>query len=169
MPALSYTGHVLMASPTQEQFRASSEATNKGSGVQQESSIAKLKLLSWSSLLFAVLQSVCSAFIALSGVRFLIGIGAVAAATGVLKIADRMHIDAIRIPMMFLALFGACLNLVVLWQIWRLRKRSSSAWRRQPVPKNKRRSEYFQFALSVLTFLLLAIEFIAHHKLQGRW
>jgi hypothetical protein len=158
-----------MASPTRDQLRSSAEATSDGSAAQQESSLAKLKLISWSGLFFAVLQSVCSAFIALSGLRLLIGIGAAAAATGALKIADKMHIDAIRIPMMLLALFGSCLNLVVLWQIWRLRKRSASAWRLQPVPKNKKRSEYLQFALSILTLLLLAIELFAHHKLQGRW
>ena len=167
--ALSYTGHISMASPTQEQFGTSTEAANDTSAAKRESTLSKLKLISWSGLFFAVLQSVCSAFIALSGVRLLIGLGAFAVAGGVLKIADKMHIDAIRIPMMLLALFGSCLNLVVLWQIWRLRKRSSSAWRRQPVPQNKKRSEYFQFALSVLTLLLLAIEFAAHHKLQGRW
>ena len=137
--------------------------------MQQEYSNSKLKLLSWSGFLFAVLQSVCSAFIALNGVRLLIGIGAFAAASGVLKFADKMHVDAIRIPMMLIALFGSCLNLVVLWQIWRLRKRPASAWRQQPVPKNKKRSEYIQFALSVLTLLLLVIEFVAHHRLQGRW
>src|SRR5437762_12805396 len=35
------------------------------------------------------LQSVCSVFIALNGVRALIGVGAFAAASGALKLADR--------------------------------------------------------------------------------
>jgi hypothetical protein len=39
--------------------------------------------------------------------------------------------DAIRIPMMLLALAGSLLNLVVLWQVWRLRRHSASAWRQQ--------------------------------------
>jgi len=112
-----------------------------------------------------VLQSVCSAFIALNGVRLLIGVGAFAAASGALKLADRMHIDAIRIPMMLLALGGSVLNLVVLWQVWRLRRRPASAWRQQPVSKKKIASEWLQFALSVLTLLLLAAEFVAHRTL----
>jgi len=121
--------------------------------------------LNWSSFVFAVLQSVCSAFIALSGVRLLIGVGAFAAATGVLRLADRMHIDSIRIPMMALALAGSILNLVVLWRVWSLRKRPASAWRQKPLSKQKKTSEFFQFTLSVLTLLLLAAEVVAHRHL----
>jgi hypothetical protein len=124
------------------------------------------ELINWSAFLFAVLQSVCSAFIALNGVRLLIGVGAFAAATGALKLADRIHIDAIRIPMMLLALAGSLLNLVVLWQVWRLRRRPASAWRQQPVSKQQKRSEQAQFILSVLTLLLLAVEFVGHRMLH---
>jgi hypothetical protein len=126
----------------------------------------KWKLFNWSSFFFALLQSVCSAFIALNGVRLLIGIGAFAAASGALKLADRMHIDAIRIPMMLLALAGSFLNLLVLWQVWRLRKRPASAWRQKAVSTRKKTSEWIQFTLSVLTLFLLAAEFIAHHTLH---
>ena len=125
----------------------------------------KPSLINWSAFLFAVLQSVCSALIALNGVRLLVGIGAFAAASGALKLADRMHIDAIRIPMMLLALAGSLLNLVVLWQVWRLRKRSASSWRQKPVSKQKVTSEWLQFTLSVITPLLLAAELVAHRIL----
>jgi len=119
------------------------------------------KLHQLSALLFAVLQSVCSAFIALNGVRLLIGVGAFAAASGALKLADRMHIrrnshtyDASRVA-------GSALNLVVLWQVWRLRRRPASAWRQTAVTKQKIASEWLQFILSVLTLFLLAAEFVA--------
>jgi hypothetical protein len=95
------------------------------------------KLINWSAFLLAVPQSVCSAFIALNGVRLLIGVGAFAAASGALKLADRMHIAAIRIPMMLLALAGSVLNLVVLWQVRRLRRRPASSWRQSAVPKQR--------------------------------
>jgi len=129
--------------------------------------LANSRLINWSALFFAVLQSVCSAFIALNGVRLLIGVGAFAAASGALKLADRMHIDAIRIPMMLLALAGSLLNLVVLWQVWRLRKRPASAWRQTAVPKRKLASEWLQFILSILTLVLLAAEFVAHRLLHA--
>ncbi len=125
------------------------------------------RLINWSAFLFAVLQSACSAFIALNGVRVLIGVGAFAAASGALKLVDQMHIAVIRIPMMVLALVGSVLNLAVLWQIWRLRRRPASAWRQQPVSKKKLASEWLQFTLSILTLVLLATEFVAHRFLHA--
>jgi hypothetical protein len=126
-----------------------------------------LKLLNWSAVFFAVLQSVCSAFIALSSIRLLIGATAFAFSVGVVKLGDKMHIAAIRIPMMLFALIGSLLNLFVLWQVWRLRSRSSSAWRQKPVSPQKRRSEILQLLLSVVTLFLLAAEYWAHWKLFG--
>jgi len=66
-----------------------------------------------------------------------------------------------------LALAGAALNLIVLWQVWRLRRRPASAWRQQQVSKKKIASEWLQFTLSVLTICLLAAEFFAHLFLHG--
>jgi heme/copper-type cytochrome/quinol oxidase subunit 2 len=126
-----------------------------------------LKWLNWSSLLLAFIQSVCSAFIALSSIRLLIGAAAFASAIGVVKIADKLHIDAIRIPMMVIALVGSVVNLLALWQVWRLRRRSASAWRQTSVSPKQKRSERVQFSLSVVTLFLLAAEFWAHWSLFG--
>lgn len=130
--------------------------------------LINISFINWSGLLFAALQSVCSAFIALSGVRLLIGLGAFAAASGVLRLADRIHINAIRIPMMLLALAGSLVNLLALWRVRSLRKRPASAWRQVPVSAQKKRSESIQLALSVLTLLLLAAEVVSHHHLFGK-
>jgi hypothetical protein len=157
-----------MSSPITQQMKESPDLSHLGTPVSEPSALPiNAKLINWSALFFALLQSVCSAFIALNGVRLLIGIGVFAAASGALKLADRMHIAAIRIPMMLLALLGSLLNLVVLWQVWRLRKRPASAWRQQAVPKQKLASEWLQFTLSVLTLVLLAAEFVAHRILQA--
>jgi heme/copper-type cytochrome/quinol oxidase subunit 2 len=158
-----------MSSPTREHPPNSAGVSpDAATAAKPESSLAKLKLVTWSGFFFAILQSVCSAFIALSGVRLLIGIGAFAAASSALRIADRIHIDAIRIPMMLLALVGSIWNLVALWRVWSLRRRPSSAWRQQPVPQKKKRSEYLQFTLSLLTLLLLAVESFAHYVVLGK-
>jgi len=125
----------------------------------------KLRILNWSATFFAVLQSICSAFIALSGLRLLIGLGSFAAATGAVRFADRIHADAIRVPMTLIALLGAVWNLAAIWRVWSLRRRGASAWRRQPVPRSKRRSEYLQFGISVATLILLALEAAAHYHL----
>jgi len=155
-----------MNSPITELSQTPPETSKTGtSAPSPKMSLVNSKLINWSALFFAVLQSVCSAFIALGSVRLLIGIGAFATASSVLKLADRMHIAAIRIPMMLLALAGSVLNLVVLWQVWRLRRRPASAWRQQSVSKQKIASEWLQFTLSVLTIFLLAAEIVAHRIL----
>jgi hypothetical protein len=155
-----------MSSPLTERLKESPDTVETGTGAPSTKMLlVNSKLINWSAFVFAVLQSVCSAFIALNGVRLLIGVGAFAAASGALKLADRMHVAAIRIPMMLLALAGSLLNLVVLWQVWRLRRRPASAWRQQAVPRQKIASEWFQFTLSVLTLFFLAAEFVAHRIL----
>ena len=59
------------------------------------------------SLFFIVLQSACTVVMALSGLRLAIGLGALAAAAvGANGPATGLHQDAIRIPMMALAVLG---------------------------------------------------------------
>lgn len=121
-----------------------------------------LKGISCWSIGFAILQSACTAVIAISGLRVAIGLSALAAAAGIHAPARGFHQDAIRIPMMVLALLGALVNLYVIWKIRRLRSRPAAQWRLQPVSKKKLNSERFQIALAILTLLLLAAEWITH-------
>jgi len=124
--------------------------------------------IGWSSIFFAIAQSICTGFVALSGVRLLLGVAAFAAATGAMKFADnKLHVDAIRIPMVVLALGGALINLLALCQVQRLRARSSAAWRQKSVSPGKRNSERLQFVLSILTLVLLAAESWFHFKFTG--
>ena len=125
--------------------------------------VSRFKWIGWSSFFLAVVQSVCTIFVALSGLRLLLGAAAFGAAIGVMKFADeRIHIDAVRIPMVILALVGAVFNLVALWQVRRLRGRAASAWRQKAVSRSKFASERVQLALSVLTLILLAVESYYH-------
>lgn len=126
---------------------------------------ARSRWIGWSSFLFAVIQSACSAFVALSGVRILIGAAAFGSALGLLNIADKLHFKAIRVPMMLLALIGSLFNLVAIWNVRRLRSRSASAWRQKSLSSKKRNSERLQLALSVLTLMLLVLEYYFHIKL----
>jgi hypothetical protein len=120
------------------------------------------KLLNWSGIVFTVLQSACTAVIAISGLRVAIGLSALAAAAGIHAPAHGFHQDAIRIPMMVLAFLGAVINLFVIWKVRNLRNKPAAQWRQQPLTKKKLNSERFQIALSVLTLLLLAAEWITH-------
>lgn len=128
---------------------------------------SRFRWLNWSGFFLAFIQSVCSAFLALHGVRFLIGIGAVVLASSAWHLAERLHVNAIRVPMMLIALVVSLLNLAALWQVRRLRARPAAAWRQQPVTPVKRRSEMVQLILSLATLVLLAAEWIAHFHLKG--
>jgi hypothetical protein len=119
------------------------------------------------SLVFIVLQSACTAVIAISGVRVAIGLSALAVATfGVHTPAAGFHRDAIRIPMMIAATRGSVSNLYVIWRIRSLRSRPSSQWRNQPATGSQRRSERLQITLAVITLILVAAEWITHSMIH---
>jgi hypothetical protein len=115
-------------------------------------------MVGWSSLLLAVLQSVCIFFAALDGLRVGIGISSLVLSTSAAALIDGFHVDWLRVPMIALALAGAILNLVVLWQIRRLRLRPAAHWRRTGPPASRLRQERLQLVLSLATLLLIAIE-----------
>jgi hypothetical protein len=137
-------------------------------GVTQEKT---QKSRSWivglTSFFFILLQSACTAVMAVSGLRLLIGVGSLAAASGIKVFTGAFHADSIRIPMMILAVGGSVTNLYVIWRVRSLRARSSSQWRVSPVNLKQKRSEWFQMALAVLTLMLVALEWIAHLHLHG--
>jgi hypothetical protein len=111
---------------------------------------------------FILLQSACTAVMAVSGVRVIIGLGALAAASGLNRPATGFHSDAIRIPMMVIAITGSLINLYVIWRIRSLRNRPAAQWRRIPPTPRQIRSEWFQIALAILTFLLVIAEWFTH-------
>jgi len=115
-------------------------------------------VIAWSALAFAILQSVCTFFAALDGLRLAIGVGSLAFASGVFDAIDRFHVDWLRVPMIAAAVAGSLLNLLVLWQVRRLRRRPSAHWRQRPATRGKLRSERVQFVLALLTLFLLAVE-----------
>jgi hypothetical protein len=152
-----------MISPATEQVQNPTNSSKEGAETSRPRMPAvNTKFLNWSGIVFALLQSACTAVIAISGLRVAIGLSALAAAAGIHAPAHGFHQDAIRIPMMVLAFLGAVLNLYVVGKVRRLRSRPASQWRQQPVTKKKLNSERFQIALSVLTLLLLASEWITH-------
>jgi hypothetical protein len=115
------------------------------------------------SLIFIVLQSACTAVIAISGVRVAIGLSALAEATiGIHAPAGGFHRDVIRIPMMIAATIGSLINLYFIWRIRTRRARPSSQWRMQAASPTQRRSELLQIALAVITLALVAAEGITH-------
>lgn len=133
---------------------------------QQTESKAAPDPRSWivtaTSLAFILLQSACTAVMAISGVRVVIGLSALAAAAGLNRPASGFHRDAIRIPMMLIAIAGSLINLYVIWRIRSLRKRPASQWRIQPLSPQQRRSEMLQIWLAIVTLILVAAEYVTH-------
>ena len=121
-----------------------------------------ISFINWSGMVFAILQSACTAVIAISGIRVALGLSALAATAGIHAPARGFHQDAIRLPMMVLAFLGAVINLYVIGKVRHLRNKPAAQWRQQPVTKKRLNSERFQIALAVLTLLLLAAEWITH-------
>jgi hypothetical protein len=119
------------------------------------------------SLVFAILQSACTAVIAISGLRLLIGVTSLTAASLIPGFIIKIHTDRIRIPMLIVAVVGSVVNLYVLWRIRSLRSRPASQWRVQPVTGKELRSERVQLVLSVLTLVLVVVECVLHHHLHG--
>jgi hypothetical protein len=143
---------------------ASSTSDEQNSAAASPEPVSKRTwLVGMTSLAFIVLQSACTAVMAISGIRVAIGLSGLAAATiGIHAPAKGWHQDAIRIPMMIAAAAGSLINLYVIWRIRTLRARPSSQWRVQPATRKQRRSEFLQITLSVVTLILVAAEWITH-------
>jgi hypothetical protein len=120
-------------------------------------------IVGFTSLFFILLQSACTAVMAISGVRVIIGLGALAAAAGLNRPATGFHADAIRIPMMAIAVIGSFVNLYVIWRIRSLRSRPSSQWRTTSATGKQKRAEAFQIVLAIVTLALVLAEWITHH------
>lgn len=119
------------------------------------------------SFLFILLQSACTALMAISGLRLLIGVGSIAAAMVGLRFLAALHGATIRIPMEIVAIAGSMINLYAVWRVRSLRARPSSQWRVRPVSPKQMRSESWQIWLAVLTLLLVAAEWGFHIYFHG--
>ncbi len=118
-------------------------------------------ILSGTTFLFALAQSLCTAVFTISALRVAIGVTALAASI-VVKPLVPLHRDAIRIPMLIAATAGAVVNLLVLAWIWRMRRLPSAQWRRREISKREKRSERLQVVLAVATLILVALEAWIH-------
>src|ERR1700735_1085572 len=103
----------------------------------RENTVSVPGAIAWSSFFFALLQSVCTFFAAANGLRFAVGLGSLVLSASAGAMVDHFHGDALRIPMIGLAVAGSLLNLAILAQLRRLRRRPSSQWRQQSPSPHK--------------------------------
>jgi len=142
--------------------------TRRGSTLGQDFPEAskRLRAVGSASFLLALLQSLCTAVFAISGIRLAIGLTALAAVSGIYAPARGFHQDAIRIPMLILATIGALVNLAVIAWIRRLRAQPSAQWRRRELDPKQKRSERLQITLAIITLILVGLETWTHHKIH---
>lgn len=124
--------------------------------------------VAWTGFAFALLQSLCTFFAAANGLRFAIGLGALALTSWQAAFIREFHSSWFRRPMNGIALVGALVNLAVLWQIRRLRARPAAQWRTTAPSAKKLRGERVQFWLSIVTLMLVGIEEYLHFTQHGR-
>jgi hypothetical protein len=141
------------------QADGTTETSEPGESIQEPK---RVPFLGGASFVLALLQSICTAVLTISGIRVAIGLSALAAASGVYAPARGFHQDAIRIPMLVVASAGAVLNLAVLAWIRHLRNRPSAQWRRRQLTAKEKRSERLQIILAVITLVLVGLETWTH-------
>ncbi len=121
-----------------------------------------MKVLAGTSLVLALLQSVCTAVLTISGIRLAIGLTAFALAGSTFAPVRWFHQDAIRIPMLAVATIGAIVDLMVLAWMRHLRSQPGAQWRKRQKSRSERRSQRLQVALAVLTLILVGLEIWTH-------
>jgi Co/Zn/Cd efflux system component len=128
-----------------------------------------LSAVSVGAVVVALLQSLCTAVLTINGFRVAIGLAALAGSS-LWEPVRAFHRDAIRIPMLTLAVLGAVVNLAVIAWIRHLRNRPEAEWRRREISSKERRSERLQVAMAVLTLVLVVVETWTHvvtHRHHG--
>ena len=145
---------------THHELQSIESADDKAGGIFTR--VKQIRALGWTSVLFALLQSLCTAVLTISGIRVAIGLSALAAASGIYAPAKGWHQDAIRIPMLILATLGAVINLAVIWWIRHLRNRPSAQWRRREPGAKEKRSVRLQIAMAIVTLILVGLETWTH-------
>jgi hypothetical protein len=118
-------------------------------------------VLGWSALCLAAVESLCAAAVALSGVRMLLGMSSLIAATAAGP-AHGFHREALRVPILWASGAIAVINLLLLWNENRIRRNPAAQWRLQPFTPKQRRQRWMQLATSIGALLLILGEVVTH-------
>jgi len=117
---------------------------------------------SWGAFALATIEAVCVFYVGASQAGLIVGSFAV----GTLGVAQFIHRDVFRIPILIAAVLGAALNLYLLWNAQRLRNAPAAAWRKRPLTRRERLRIGMVIGLSVLTFAITAWEILLHRRLH---
>jgi hypothetical protein len=119
--------------------------------------------------MFAVLQSVCTFFVALGALRVMLGATALIAVGQFGTVWDHYHGDRIRLPMTIFSVVGLLVSWASLRRVKRLRENPSSQWRRRPLSPRQVSLERWQIAVQIATAALLVMEEWMHLRTFHRF
>jgi hypothetical protein len=123
-------------------------------------------VIAGSSLLFGILQSICTVVVAINGLRLAIGLGSLAMSFGLGAALEGFHqITWLRVTFLVGALAGSILTFTLVLRDRKLRARPASHWRIRPLTVGQRRTEMWQLTLSGLTLIMIAVEEYLHFRL----
>jgi hypothetical protein len=116
---------------------------------------------------FALLQGICNVYVVISGVRLVLGLGALSLATGVGATLVWFHsILWLRVTLTIAAVAGAVLALLSLRRVQSLRRSAAGAWRRRMPSARELRRERVQAAVAWLTLGMVLLEEAVHWHLD---
>jgi hypothetical protein len=115
-------------------------------------------LLSSAGLAGSLIEGACAILVASASAKLFLGLGAVA---GAVK-ASRLHADIVRIPVLLVSAAAALITLLVLWNAWRARNRSTARWRKRRMTFREQFSLAVTLLASVMTLALVVGEAIEH-------
>ena len=115
--------------------------------------------VSWGAVLLAIFQSGCAILVLIQ--RIAVPLGLVSLAS--VQHQDRaIHSDPVRLPVLAVAAVAAALNLYVLWNAWRLRRRPEARWRKKPLAGREKLRNGWVLVSSLLTLALVSGELVIH-------
>jgi hypothetical protein len=83
--------------------------------------------------------------------------------------ASALHSEPVRLPLLGLATVGSLLNLFVLWNARRLRRRPEAQWRIRPLRFRDKLRNGIVLSASVLTLFMVVSELVLHPSVYPGW
>lgn len=83
--------------------------------------------------------------------------------------ASVLHSEPVRLPLLALATFGSLLNLFVLWNARRLRRRPEAKWRIKPLRFRDKLRNRIVFSASMITLFMVVSELVLHPSTYPGW
>lgn len=115
------------------------------------------------SLLIVIFETGCAIIVFANRIALLIS----GASLGLAAHHSWMHSQPVRLPLLAIATAGSVLNLFVLWNARRLRRRPQARWRLRPLRSRDKLRNALVFSASVVTLFMVISELVLHHSVYS--